>query len=39
MSVTIQKLNMKVASIDSNESSLNSAMKALLIIILKYLDT
>lgn len=36
MSVTIQKLNMKVVS-SSNESSLNSGMKAPLII--TYLDT
>lgn len=39
MSVTVQKLNMKVVSIASNERYLNSRIKAPLIIILKYLDT
>lgn len=39
MSVTVQKLNMKVVSIASNERYLNSGIKAPLIIILKYLDT
>lgn len=39
MSVTVQKLNIKVISIASNERDLNSGIKVPLIIILKYLDT
>lgn len=38
MSATTQKLNIKVVAVGSNQSSLNSGMKAPLIVILKYLD-